>query len=425
MKLNSMKMKKLNCQIMTKAVTGWVFLSGIALSGFAQESVRPLSAGSPWGTTHPVSGMIAELDRNNTQLQAIQQGIVSEKAGNRVGLNPDDPRVGINYLRPNPRLSDRRLDFEITQELEFPTVYGWRKKVARQQDMVLDQHYLVQRSEIMSLALQTWLEWVYLGEKQQMLRSQQEHADQLATAYQRAFDAGKINVLERNKARLHATNANKAVEFNQIELESAWNTLLRLNGGRPFTTALPEQYPADWLLPASFEDWFAQVTGRSGLLQALSDELEVSRTQESLAKAMKLPNLSVGFMREQDIEVDFRGVTFGLSIPLWQNQHRSKHARLQTLAQESRIFDAQQQFELEQQHLFRKAAALKNQSTELQEILRESKEPILLRRALELGEINLVDYLVEQSMYYELQEKALQAELEYYQVQAEMRKWLF
>src|SRR5690606_5145685 len=236
---------------------------------------------------------------------------------------------------------------------------------------------------------------------------------------------GKINVLERNKARLHATNANKAVEFNQIELESAWNTLLRLNGGRPFTTALPEQYPADWLLPASFEDWFAQVTGRSGLLQALSDELEVSRTRESLAKAMKLPNLSVGFMREQDIEVDFRGVTFGLSIPLWQNQHRSKHARLQTLAQESRIFDAQQQFELERQYLFRKAAALKNQSTELQEILRGSKEPILLRKALELGEINLVDYLVEQSMYYELQEKALQAELEYYQVQAEMRKWLF
>lgn len=298
-------------------------------------------------------------------------------------------------------------------------------KVARQQDVALDGHYLVQRSEIVGLALQTWLEWVYLGEKQQMLRARQEHAGQLAAAYQRAFDAGRINVLERNKARIHATNADKAVEFNGIELESAWNTLIRLNGGHPIAAALPEQYPADWLLPASFEDWFAQVNGRSGLLQALSDELEVSRTQESLAKAMKLPHLSVGFMREQDIEVDFRGVTFGLSIPLWQNQHRSKQARLQTLAKESRILDAQQQFELEQQHLFRKAAALKNQLRELQEILRESKEPTLLRQALELGEINLVDYLVEQSMYYELQEKALQAELDYYQVQAEMRKWLF
>ncbi|HLW51158.1 MAG TPA: TolC family protein [Sphingobacteriaceae bacterium] len=397
-------------KIIIKIFASCLFLSGMVLNLFAQEEAQ-------------IKNMIAELERNNTHLQAIQHAVNAEKAGNRIGLNPDDPQIGINYLKPHPRLADHRLDYSITQELEFPTVYGWRKKVAQGKDAVLDQQLLMSRSEVVGLTLQNWLQWVYHREYQQLLKVQSQHATQLAEAYQRAFEAGSISVLDRNKARIHAANLQKSFELQGIELSASWNQLIRLNGGQAFSQ-LPTHYP-DWVLPISFEVWISEISKKPAALQAMHAQLDVHKDEQRLAAAMRLPHLSVGYMREQDIEVDFRGVTFGLSLPLWQNKNRSKHARLQSQAQESMLIDAQSQFEMEQQHLLQKAQLLQKHSLELRQLLNDSTEPALLQKALELGEITLVEYLVEQSLYYELNEKLLNTELDYYQTLAQMWQWLY
>jgi len=397
-------------KIIIKIFASCLFLSGIALDSIAQEEAQ-------------IKNMIAELERNNTHLQAIHHAVNAEKAGNRIGLTPDDPQVGVNYLKPHPRLADHRLDYSITQELEFPTVYGWRKKVAQAKDAVLDQEVLMSRSELVGMVLQNWLLWVYHREYQQLLKAQSQHATQLAGAYQRAFEAGSIGVLDRNKARIHAANLQKSFELHGIELSWSWNQLIRLNGGQAFSQ-LPTHYP-DWGVPISFEVWMADISNKPAALQAMRAQLDVHQDEQRLASAMRLPHLSVGYMREQDIEVDFRGVTFGLSLPLWQNKNRSKHARLQSQAQESMLIDAQSQFEMEQQHLFQKAQSLHKHRLELKKLLTDSTEPTLLQKALELGEITLVEYLVEQSLYFELNEKLLKAELDYYQTLAQMRQWLY
>lgn len=367
--------------------------------------------------------MIAELDRNNTRLLATKQGLVAEKAGNRVGIRPADPEVGINYLKPSPRLADHRLDYSVSQELEFPTVYGLRRQVAGGQDRVLDQTYLWRRSTMVGEALHSWLEWVYRQENRKVLSLHQEHAEQLAEAYQRAFDGGAVSVLERNRARVFATNARQASELNEIELEASWNELLRLNGGQALER-IPQAYPA-WDLPPSFTQWFSQVSDREAGMHVMEAELEVLRTEQKLATAMGLPNISLGYMREQDIEVDFRGFTLGLSIPLWQNRGRAQHARLKSRAQQSLLDDAGQQFELQQRHLYQKARALHQQIGALRSVLSDSNEPELLRRALDLGQITLLDYLMELGIYYDLQEKLLAAERDYYRTQAEMRISLY
>lgn len=370
----------------------------------------------------PFTTFIAALDSNNTSLQALRQVLIAQKAGNRVGLNPADPEVGISYLRPNPRLSDRRLDFEISQELEFPTVYGHRRKVADQLDESLDWQYRLERNEVLSQALQIWVDWQYYHRNREVLELQMVHATQISQAFQRAFEAGEINILDRNKSKIHALNASKSFELNEIELQSALHELTSMNGGRPIGT-LPVFWP-NWELPEHFEDWQAYTESQSVLLQTMQQDLSTQQAQEKLARSMLLPNLHVGFMREQDIEVDFRGVTFGMSIPLWQHRNRSKQARLQTRAQESLLYHTSNQQELEQRRLFLKAKTLKTQTDELKTIVRENSSPELLRKALDMGEITLVEYLVELSMYYELMEKALQAEREYLSVQVQLRKWL-
>lgn len=401
-----------------KNITLKLLLSGLLWLGFLPGQGNILAQGG----SDPFTNLIAELESNNTALQALKQALIAQKAGNRVGLNPADPEVGISYLRPNPRLSDRRLDFEISQELEFPTVYGHRRKVANQQDEVLDLQYRLERNEVLSQALQLWVDWLYYHRNREALELQKSHAHQIALAFQQAFEAGQINILDRNKARIHEINTVKAAEFNEIELQSALYELTELNGGKSLGN-LPILWP-NWDLPDRFEEWMANVESQSVLLQTAQQDLSTYQAQEKLAKAMQLPHLQVGFMREQDIEVDFRGVTLGMSIPLWQHRNRSKHARLQTRAQESIVHHTMQQQELEQRRLFLKAKTLKTQAEELKAIVQENTTPELLRKALDMGEITLVDYLVEQSMYYDLMDKSLEAEREYLSVQVQLRKWL-
>lgn len=383
-----------------------------------------------------IAALWSAIDSNNTALKALRWERDARKSENRTGLYPADPTVGISYLRPNPRLSDRRLDFEISQELEFPTVYGHRKRVARLQNQTVEAIYALERKEILHEAVETWLQWRYHTAYADLLRLQNDHAHQISNAYQRAFDAGQINILERNKARINAINTQKDYDLNAVKRQAIFDRLVTLNGGvplpelvlqspennmrtgsRPFGTAFPE-----WELPASEDLWWNETQAHSLQIDALERKAEVARAQEKLVQAEQLPNLEIGFMREQDIEVDFRGVTFGVSVPLWQHRNRRRQARLQTTAQEHMLLDAAHRFELDQRALFRKAFALKTQLERLQTIRDESTGPDLLRRALDLGEITLVDYLVEQGMYYELMESILQTELEYRLIQAEMYK---
>lgn len=393
--------------------------------------VAPVALAQQWTAPAGLNSLIASIDSNNTTLKALRSGVTAQKMENRTDLNPPDPTVGVNYLRPNPRVSDRRLDFSISQEFEFPTVYGLRRQVANRQNEALDITFQLQRQEILEEAVRTWLQWLYYQEYRSILQLQNRHAQQIATSYQRAFDAGQINILDRNKARLHAVMAQKAYDLNEIEIKSTYDQLQRLNGGKSLSglgldpDAQTTQHFPNWEVPGEIDTWLAHIQGKSMLVNAIEKDLEVARTQEKLATAMQLPNLEIGFMREQDIEVDFRGVTLGVSIPLWHHRNRRNHARLQTVAQQNRLFDTSQQFEQEQINLFRKATALKRQLNELRAVLENTSSPELMRKALDLGEITLVDYLVEQQLYYELMETTLQTELEYQFIQAEMWKWLY
>lgn len=388
---------------------------------FAANTLFPISAFAQEGSLRQ---LIHQIEQHNPRLSIVKSRIEAQKLENLVGLNPEDPKVSVNYLRPNPRLRNSRLDYEISQELAFPTVYVNQKKVAKLKNEGLDEERNVVRQEVVEETLQTWLYWLFLQNQQTLLEQKKVHADKIAQAHENSFHQGMISALERNKARLHAAEAQKEVDFVRIEVESTWKSLVKLNGGNSIQQ-IPTHYPEDWILPDSFIEWYEGISQYPAVINQLKNEIQVSKAQERLAGAMRLPNLQIGFMREQDIEVDFKGVTVGLSIPLWQHQNRSKHAKLQRLAAERELEDESLSIYLQLQQDFAKAKALQNLITELESIPTETTDPNLLIKAFELGQLSLVDYLVEQSMYYEVLQKKLEAEYEYYATQASLRSWYY
>lgn len=366
--------------------------------------------------------LVKAIDQNNTALAAYQKSGEAQKMENRTGLTLPNPEVDVSYFKVKHPLKDHRFDYSVSQSFEFPTVYGRRKAVSAQQNELVDTEFKVYRANLISQAINTYLLWVYYNQLGEVLEHQKGNADSIAASYQKAFEAGSIHVLDRNKARINAANVQKDYQLNAVEIHKAYQELLRYNRGQPFEqidTQFPDVDQASIAALATGEDFVSS----NGELQSLSKQLELSETQEKLTKAERLPEFSVGYIQEQDIEMNFRGVAVGMTLPLWQKKNTTRAAKLKSQALAEIHQDTREQYAMRMEALRRQVSELHAIMNELQATLSETRGLELLKKALDLKEITILEYLVEQSMYFELTQKYLEAKLNFHVAWAELNKW--
>lgn len=366
--------------------------------------------------------LVNAIDSNNTALSAYQKSGDAQKMQNKTGLTLPNPQIGANYLRLKPRLKNQRFDYNISQSFEFPTVYGRRKSVSNQQIELVDTDIKVYRANLINQAINTYLLWVYYSELGEVLERQKNYAENIASSYQKAFEMGGVNILDRNKAKVNSVNAKKEFEINTVELNTVYQELIRYNRGKPFEDISPQ-------FPDSDQGFFTALTEQDRFinsnseLESISQQIELSETREKLTRAERLPEFSIGFMQEQDIEVDFRGITFGMTIPLWQKKNTTKATKLSTQALIGMEENTREQYVMSIDALQKRVSELYNIMNELESTISETRGLELLKKALDLKEIIILEYLVEQSMYFELTQKYLESKLSYHIALAELYKW--
>lgn len=203
-------------------------------------------------------------------------------------------------------------------------------------------------------------------------------------------------------------NINKELESIEIERITLLSELTRLNGGN-FIDFTDSQFQSP-VIPAGFEQWYVSAEQNNPVLIWLKKEMEISKKQEKLNRAMSLPKLQTGFMSEKIIGEQFQGITVGLSIPLWENKNTVKFAKANTIALESIITDNKIQLNNYLKSLHTKAISLKQNADDYRLNLRLFDNSELLKKALDKGEITLIDYILELSIYYESVNKLLELE---------------
>jgi outer membrane protein TolC len=234
----------------------------------------------------------------------------------------------------------------------------------------------------------------------------------LVDAYERRLASGDATILDLNKAKLHQASIRGRVNQAENERQSTLVGLAALNGGKA-PSFIPEDYDADDTLPADFETWFAEASAQNPVLAYVRKELEVSQKQLSIDRLSAMPELKVGYMSEIQTVERFRGVTVGLSVPLWSGSNRVKRSRADVAVAQTRQDAAEQAFYQRIQDLYRQAEAMKTNAAALRASLTDTDYRDYLLSALTRGEISMIDYLVENDLYYEALEQTLDAEREY------------
>ena len=352
--------------------------------------------------------VLQQIEQNSTTLNALKEQLEAQKIGNKTGLTPANPEVEFGYLWGSPAVNGNRKDVSLQQTFDFPTAYVHRGKLSDLQNNSAACQYASERMDLMLSAKKVCIELVYYNALRQIYARQLGNAAKIASAQEKMNKTGETNRLEYNKAMINYANMENEVRRIDIERQRLQAELTAMNGGQPIPFDVSEYQSS--VLPENFDTWFAEAEAGMPALQYLRSEIEVSKRKIQLSRADALPKLSLGYMGEFVPGQDFQGVTFGISIPLWENKNRIKQAKAEARASESMAEDAKVKYYNRLNNLFSQVKQLQVSVRGYADALKNNANEELLNKAYSLGEISLMDYLLEMEYYFITYDKLLQTE---------------
>lgn len=353
-----------------------------------------------------VDEILRLVEQNNTTLKAASDKTEAAKQEVMMETSLEDPEIGFDYLWGKPGMIGKRKDINVNQTFDLATVFGYRKRLAKSQkellELELQQKQLETRLEAMDLLVQI----TYYNQALAIYEERLQQEKQLAASYEKRLAAGDANKLEANRARLSLVEIESETEKVKMERDLLMLQLQTLCGGTEIMYNNTDYNAIN----------LASGMSLKALQEAQSSQQErVAENDLKTARAQSMPSITAGYMAELTDDEKWNGVTIGVSIPLWSNRHNMKRARLSLQSARSEAADAS--YKLEQ---FAASQRLRTEryhdiAQKMQQKLANASSTTLLRKALDEGEISLVEYTIESSDLFDLRVKTLEAERDFQQ----------
>lgn len=352
---------------------------------------------------------MAQIAQNNTTLKALHRQMQASVLANGSNLCLPDPEAEVAYLVGTPKGVPNRTNVSLTQSLDWDVLLGRRRALAKANNQVAYNDYRRAVQQVLTEADEQFTSLVYYNKLCGELSQRQTLAEEIERLYQQKFERGDINQLEVNKVRLNASVCRADWARANNERQQILANLQRLNGGHAvaFTDTV---YPlAGKALPPLVD--FQSALAGSLAVQTAQAAVAQSEAEIKVAKAEGLPALTVGFQGEYIKQNNYSGLSLGFSVPLWGNSRKKiRKAEAELAANRLTVDDVIYQERAQVAKLYASAHQLQQAANALQKDMQLMNNDQLLRRSLELGQISLLDYLLELSFYYTARTSQLEAE---------------
>ena len=365
--------------------------------------------------------ILEQIEQNNTILSALRQQTNAEKIGNRTGLNPENPEVEVAYLWGNEAVGGNRTNISAMQSFDFPTAYRYKRKVAGEKNKQADLKYLIERKDVLLQAQQLCTELTYQNALHKNLFNRLHYAEAIANAYGEKYKTGESSVLDFNRAKLNLSSAQKGLSACQIDRDYLLAELTRLNGGIAIDYTVSHFDPVG--LNPDFETLYVELQAKNLSLLYLQQQTVVGKESEKLQRSLNLPKLSAGYVSEKVMTEHFQGVAVGVSIPLWESKNTVRQLKAQTLANQATEEDANLRYKNEASALYKKARHLMQVVADYKANALSADSSELLKKALDLGEVSLIDFILEMDMYLDVSNGLLEAERDLHLTYTELMQW--
>lgn len=373
-----------------------------------------ISALLPWVPLHAEGNpedILRQIEQNNSTLKAAAQTQRAEILENKTGLNLKNPEVEFEHSWNMRNPGEKSKEINISQELDWSIISGQKRSVAREKNELSTISFHKIRQQVLLEAWKTIIEINYCQRMLQELHYQLETADSIATLYEFKYKNGDGNLIDVNRSKLNIVTVRTDIKNVESQKAGLEEMLCGMNGGKKIginpdmTIFLPE--------PDNFESWYDRISNKISELKYVHKDIEIKKKELNAMRTELIPSLSISYKAEFTESERAQGFGLGMSIPLWEHKNKLKKSKEYVIAAESNAQDTRQRIISELKAQFVQMQKQKDIMIFQRKALNEINTAELMKEALLCGEVNLMDYLNEVSLYYQYKMRLLEAEKEY------------
>jgi outer membrane protein, heavy metal efflux system len=362
--------------------------------------------------------LLNRVGRLNKSLLAQEQLTSSRVLEAKTGRAPIDPFMEYDYLYGSPASGGNQWDFALTQRFDFPTVYQRRKDLIGTQVGQMNLEQQVFRQEILLEAKLCILEVIYLNKRSAELQRRRVNAEKLVEDCSRKLERGDLTILDMNKAKLQKLNIAHLVALTESRRLTALTKLAGMYSG-DLAAITDTIYPPSVMLP-ELEALDSTIHQQDPVLKMYEQGRVVQQQQIRLQKALNLPKVEAGYHSQGILGQRYHGFHLGLSLPLWENRNKLPAATARYQYADAAAYAHLQEHKTSIRQYYDQLTILRRNLSEQEAMLSTLRNRQLLNKALDYGQITVIQYFYEESFYFEAYDGFLLAEWEYQQAQARL-----
>lgn len=366
-----------------------------------------------------IDAILSQVAQNNLTLKALKHEgeaqVQDLKAANVLG----GPSVEYSPFFRKAYGGVAESELVVSEEIEFPTKYAARRKQASLHRETTEQSYNKERRDILLRAKLLCLDMIRVNQTVGMLQQRMEGSNTLKQMYEKRMEAGDANILELNKVDLDRMETGMLLSEMQNERLLLLQQLQELNGGKPIDVQMTDFPEED---PVGDYDTFARLALLSDAdIQTAEASLRSAMHDVSIARKEWLPNITMGYRRNTELQEQVNGILVGVSFPVMGNGNKVRAARNRQKSAELQV----EQLRLEKETALRSCY---QQLVGLQQVLDHSDVKMmqetlgLLSKALQHGEISALQYYTEINSIYEKLQRHIDVHCQSAKLMAELKK---
>ena len=385
-------------------------------------TIALVSSAMAAGAQTSIEEVLRSVEANNKELQANRQMVTAQKLEAKLDNNLPDPSVSYTHQYGNKEGMGIQGELVASQSFDFPTVYVQKNKLSKAKGEGFDRQSAEIRQQILLQAKEVCLDLVLLNQQKNLLDIRRQNAEQLSALYETRLQNGDANVLEVNKINLELLNAKNEARMNEAARMAKLHELAMLNGGIEINFTDTAYLPVE--NPLSFVDLKQEAILANRQLLSLQSEKAAALRQLSVSKSLNLPGFELGYRLNTATGGErFNGFLVGISIPLFSNRNHVKQAKAQSLYTDLQLESATATIESDLLRLYNQSVALKTSIDEYSEVLKSQNNLALLNKAIQAGQISMIEYFVDVTTLYQSMQNHMQLQNEYQKVMAQLYKF--
>ena len=370
-----------------------------------------------------VDEILNTIANNNLSLQASNEECKSMIYNIKSYNNLSDPEVGFEY-HSGSNIEGNKYGISVTQNIDWPGLYISRAKANKFRMSAAEAKLISDRLNILHEGKQLCMQIINLNRKVENQTLVHNNISQLYEEYEKGFQYGEISILDINKLKVELLNTKRELDQLIAQRNADIEKLYGLNGKTVIDgVSLLTVYPNQSL--ESKETYLGQVVTLDPEVQCIEYNKEATRKDVSSAKMGWLPNLSVGYRYTNELGSKFNGVAVGVSVPIFSNRNKVNATKTEQLTSE---YNQQSIIALKESQIkayFEHIVTLQSQINSYKKVLDDNNNQLMLKKALDGGQITLLNYLLELRYFLEAKQTLLDLEYEYNSTLTALNKYSF